>query len=234
MAAMEGAAFWSSLFSPGNHPSSSSSSSSSFSSFSFPLTVKGSNLCLGGDEDTWEYFLCPFCYVEIEFPVLCSHLLEEHCFDTKDAVCPLCAANGGKDMTAHFLVHHSQLLKRRKSRRTSWQAGSSASFENEQHELDSYLEEGFANRKKIIPDSAPDLLLLSFISTPAFPISKDEGEANNESFASFTSIPSEKQCSVRSTCEEAMAEDHEEKNRRVAFMQQLVFSTIFEFESSLP
>lgn len=40
-----------------------------------------------GDEDTRAYFPCPFCYVDIEVHVLCSHLQNEHCFDLKNAVC---------------------------------------------------------------------------------------------------------------------------------------------------
>lgn len=32
------------------------------------------------------WFPCPFCYGEIEVPMLCSHLQEEHCFDLKNAV----------------------------------------------------------------------------------------------------------------------------------------------------
>ena len=39
-----------------------------------------------GEDDARSYFPCPFCCVEIEVPVLCSHLQEEHCFDLKNAV----------------------------------------------------------------------------------------------------------------------------------------------------
>lgn len=30
---------------------------------------------------------CPFCYLEIEVHMICSHLQEEHCFEMKNAVC---------------------------------------------------------------------------------------------------------------------------------------------------
>lgn len=40
-----------------------------------------------GDDDAKSCFLCPFCYVDIEVPMLCNHLEEEHCFDFKNAVC---------------------------------------------------------------------------------------------------------------------------------------------------
>lgn len=39
----------------------------------------------GGDE-VRAWFPCPFCYVEIELPMLCVHLQEEHCFALKNAV----------------------------------------------------------------------------------------------------------------------------------------------------
>lgn len=41
---------------------------------------------MDGDDDVRAWFPCPFCYVEIEIPVLCGHLQEEHCFDLKNAV----------------------------------------------------------------------------------------------------------------------------------------------------
>lgn len=40
-----------------------------------------------GDDNSRAYFPCPFCYVEIEVHLFCSHLLDEHCFDLKNAVC---------------------------------------------------------------------------------------------------------------------------------------------------
>ncbi|CAN0903246.1 Uncharacterized mitochondrial protein AtMg00310, partial [Linum grandiflorum] len=64
-----------------------------------------------GDENASACFPCPFCYVDIEVQVLCRHLQDEHCFDLKDAVCPLCAASLGKDVTGHFIAQHSSLLK---------------------------------------------------------------------------------------------------------------------------
>lgn len=38
-----------------------------------------------GEDEVRAWFPCPFCYVEIEVPVLCIHLQEEHCFDSKNA-----------------------------------------------------------------------------------------------------------------------------------------------------
>ncbi|KAJ6375496.1 hypothetical protein OIU77_000478 [Salix suchowensis] len=67
-----------------------------------------------GDDNSRAYFPCPFCYVEIEVHVFCSHLQDEHCFALKNAVCPLCAANLGKDAIEHFIVHHAGSMKHRR------------------------------------------------------------------------------------------------------------------------
>ncbi|XP_028797403.1 protein DEHYDRATION-INDUCED 19 homolog 5-like [Neltuma alba] len=65
----------------------------------------------------------------IEVPVLCSHLQEEHCFDLNNAVCPLCAANLGRDANAHFIVQHSSSVKRRrKPEKSNSLSGNSAMF----------------------------------------------------------------------------------------------------------
>ncbi|KAA8540761.1 hypothetical protein F0562_024320 [Nyssa sinensis] len=86
-------------------------------------------------------FPCPFCYVDIEVPVLCSHLQEEHCFDFKNAVCPLCAANLGKDAIGHFTVQHAHSVKRRKKPRKSsfWSNNTSAMLGKDLRELSSFL-----------------------------------------------------------------------------------------------
>lgn len=38
------------------------------------------------EDDARACFPCPFCYVDIELSMLCSHLQEDHCFDLKNAV----------------------------------------------------------------------------------------------------------------------------------------------------
>ncbi|KAJ8563285.1 hypothetical protein K7X08_031737 [Anisodus acutangulus] len=59
-------------------------------------------------EDVRAWFPCPFCNVEIEVPMLCSHMQDEHCFDLKNAVCPICAATLGRDPVVQFSVQHAQ------------------------------------------------------------------------------------------------------------------------------
>ncbi|CAN0891348.1 Protein DEHYDRATION-INDUCED 19 homolog 5 [Linum grandiflorum] len=64
-----------------------------------------------GDENARACFPCPFCYVDIEIQVLCCHLQDEHCFNLKDAVCPLCAASLGEDVAGHFIAEHARSLE---------------------------------------------------------------------------------------------------------------------------
>ncbi|KAL5750611.1 hypothetical protein ACOSP7_025214 [Xanthoceras sorbifolium] len=102
-----------------------------------------------GDDDVKACFPCPFCYVDIEVQVVCSHLQEEHCFDLKNAVCPLCAGNLGKDVIGHFLVQHASSLKRRRKSQKSglWNGGSAMLGK----ELSSFL--GSSNTKGIQQDN---------------------------------------------------------------------------------
>ncbi|KVI06303.1 Drought induced 19/ RING finger protein 114 [Cynara cardunculus var. scolymus] len=162
---------------------------------------------MDGEDDVRAWFPCPFCYVEIEIPVLCCHLQEEHCFDLKNAVfpstlyllinhltfynqshfdlnrngsvCPICAANLGKDAIAHFTSHHVHSVKRRRKSQKSglWSNGMNIARE--------------MTDRGNMQETTPDPLSAFFIKEAEEP------------------------------------KDHEEKSHRAAFVQQLIFSTIF-------
>nr|ACG32397.1 fb2 [Zea mays] len=120
--------------------------------------------------ELWEYFPCPFCYIEVEVPFICNHLQEEHCFDTRNAVCPICANNLGKDMAAHFKLQHTHLLKRRKPYRPS--SCPAAATSPATYQVNSYYEEAEPQQHYSRPykDPAPDPLLSQFIcSVDAIP-----------------------------------------------------------------
>ncbi|XP_054805583.1 protein DEHYDRATION-INDUCED 19 homolog 6-like isoform X2 [Prosopis cineraria] len=168
-----------------------------------------------GDDDTRSYFPCPFCCVEIEVPILCSHLQEEHCFDLKNAVCPLCAANLGKDEIRHFILQHSSSLKRRwKTEKSSIWSGNSAMLQKKLA----------ANTRGNKHESMPDPLLSPFACNVAVPtpnsIHQDKRGNNNAS-----SISDSK--SGREARGVGDKKDHEEKRQRAAFLQELVAATIF-------
>ncbi|KAL2524209.1 Protein DEHYDRATION-INDUCED [Abeliophyllum distichum] len=43
------------------------------------------------DEDVRPDFPCPYCYEEFDIASLCSHLEDEHSFESKATVCPVCS-----------------------------------------------------------------------------------------------------------------------------------------------
>ncbi|KAJ3683309.1 hypothetical protein LUZ60_013536 [Juncus effusus] len=175
-----------------------------------------------GGEEMWEYFPCPFCYIEVEVPFLCNHLQEEHCFDFKNAVCPLCADNMGKDMISHFRIHHSQSLKKRKSHKTSsWNDNSY------QNETESYEEENSFN--EIGPnqlDSAPDPLLSQFFWNSTS-VDSDSVKVNHASGVTSPAVSSHKTRSVSHALQNLDKQDLEERIQRVKFVREMIISTIF-------
>ncbi|TQE10392.1 hypothetical protein C1H46_003989 [Malus baccata] len=113
-----------------------------------------------GDDDAKSCFPCPLCYVDIEVPLLSSHLEEQHYFNFKNAVCPLCAANLGKDVIAHFTVYHASSFKhRRKSQKFGlWPCSSTM--------LGKAL---LKNGRSYAQESAPNLIISPFICNISFP-----------------------------------------------------------------
>ncbi|KAL8256897.1 hypothetical protein R6Q59_028938 [Mikania micrantha] len=153
------------------------------------------------DDDVRGWFPCPFCYVEIEIPVFCCHLREEHCFDLKNAVCPICAANLGKDAIAHFTSQHVHSIKRRRKSSKSglWSNGVSHTRE-------------MTNRGNM-PETTPDPLSAFLCNIPFSELEEDQ--------VSSTTFD------IKSTNEAERVKDDEEKRHQAAFVQQLIFSTIF-------
>ncbi|XP_043707411.1 protein DEHYDRATION-INDUCED 19 homolog 6-like [Telopea speciosissima] len=178
-----------------------------------------------GDDDVRACFLCPFCYVDIEVPVLCAHLQEEHCFDVKNAVCPVCAATLGKDMIGHFTVQHAHLLKRRrKSQRSGLWTNSSAMFGKELRELNSFLGATSTNGRGSATDSVPDPLLSPFLCSIVIPDTKADQDKPSKNDVSASSNMKSMEPSAS---DESQEQDYRERNQRAEFFQQLILSTIF-------
>ncbi|GLJ09868.1 hypothetical protein SUGI_0117250 [Cryptomeria japonica] len=66
---------------------------------------------LEGDDDMRADFTCPFCYEDFDITLLCYHLEDEHCLETKNVVCPVCAVKVGRDMVGHITLQHGHLFK---------------------------------------------------------------------------------------------------------------------------
>jgi len=182
------------------------------------------------DGELWEYFPCPFCYIEVEVPFICNHLQEEHCFDTRNAVCPICANNLGKDMAAHFRVQHSHLLKRRKpSKPSSWPAAatnSSSRTGTSTYEVNFYFEDPQRYRMSDRPyqEPAPDPLLSQFICSVAQTDDAIPGDTNTEKGA--VKIPDDQRWRKRASGDASSKLGLEERLQRIDFLTDILMSTI--------
>lgn len=167
-----------------------------------------------GEDDARTCFPCPFCYVDIDLSMLCSHLQEDHCFDLKNAVCPLCAANLGKDVIGHFIVQHANSLKRRRKSEKSGFLTSAMLGK-------SFPPNTMGNKH----ESAPDPLLSLFMSNVPFLDSKCNQQ--DECFRDDASDASDAKSMDPSSQNEGHEQDKEERRQKAAFVQQLIMSTIF-------
>ncbi|KAL3628900.1 hypothetical protein CASFOL_027946 [Castilleja foliolosa] len=126
-----------------------------------------------GDNEARAWFPCPFCYVEIELPLLCVHLQDEHCFELKNAVCPICAANLGKDVLGHFTMQHANSIKRRKeSKKSSFWNNVSSNMVKDFKELSSFLGANLSTQGSV-NEPSPDPLLLPFLCTVPVAVPND-------------------------------------------------------------
>ncbi|KAK9269324.1 hypothetical protein L1049_001095 [Liquidambar formosana] len=62
-------------------------------------------------------FPCPYCYEDHDMASLCLHLEDEHSFESRVAVCPICSVKVARDMLSHITVQHGHLLKLQRRRR---------------------------------------------------------------------------------------------------------------------
>lgn len=181
---------------------------------------------LEGDDDARAYFPCPFCYVEIEVRILCNHLQEEHCFDLKNAVCPLCAANLGKDAIGHFTEQHSHSVKRRrKSQKSGFWSNSSSMLGKDLRELSSFLGSSSMSGRGNVHDSAPDPLLSPFLCNVT--LSDPKGNPDDDCSSSAGSTISVVTSTTSAMSDELQEQDYEERRQRATFFQELILSTIF-------
>uniref|UniRef100_A0A0D9WBV7 Drought induced 19 protein type zinc-binding domain-containing protein n=1 Tax=Leersia perrieri TaxID=77586 RepID=A0A0D9WBV7_9ORYZ len=180
---------------------------------------------LSGDDEWWEYIPCPFCYIEVEVPFLCDHLQEEHCFDMKNAVCPICADNLDKDTDEHFRVQHSHLLKRRKSSSCK-PSSAEAADKGSSYEEDSYSEAPSSHcMGRPVPDSSPDLLLSQFICCSIAP-PIDSPRGSEVEVDGHVSSSSDDQRKEQGVMDDASKQELEERLQRIEFVKQMLMTTI--------
>ncbi|WOK95664.1 protein DEHYDRATION-INDUCED 19 [Canna indica] len=63
------------------------------------------------EEEARSDFPCPYCYEDHDITSLCSHLEEEHAFESTAAVCPICSMKVTRDMLNHITLQHGHIFK---------------------------------------------------------------------------------------------------------------------------
>ncbi|KAL2321761.1 hypothetical protein Fmac_026140 [Flemingia macrophylla] len=167
------------------------------------------------DNDGWCDVRCPFCDFEIEVPVQCSNVEEEHCLALKNVVCPVCEENLGKDAIMQF-THSS-------SRKWAWKPEKSSIWSGNPAMLGKKL----ATRGNK-PESIQDPLLSPFICNVPVPNTNNfHSDENSSSSNKDIDIPNAKRTGTDAP-DMGDEKDQQERKLKAAFVQQLVFSTIFE------
>ncbi|KAF9672378.1 hypothetical protein SADUNF_Sadunf11G0035400 [Salix dunnii] len=64
------------------------------------------------EEEVRPDFPCPYCDEDFDIGSLCSHLEDEHSYESKVAVCPICSVKVAQDMLSHITFQHGHLLHR--------------------------------------------------------------------------------------------------------------------------
>ncbi|XP_020589957.1 protein DEHYDRATION-INDUCED 19 homolog 3-like [Phalaenopsis equestris] len=175
-----------------------------------------------GDEDEWRpEFPCPLCDEDFDIVGLCVHIDDDHPFEAKNGVCPICLGGVGMDMVGHITVQHADLFKSQHKRRLrKGSSGSHGAFNFLRKELrDGSLQSLLGGSSRFITPShaAPDPLLSSFIS--------------NVPIADFSKVvePEPLAEGKRKISEEKVVESAaDEMVRRREFAQQIVLSTVFD------
>uniref|UniRef100_A0A0D6R1P4 Drought induced 19 protein type zinc-binding domain-containing protein n=1 Tax=Araucaria cunninghamii TaxID=56994 RepID=A0A0D6R1P4_ARACU len=190
---------------------------------------------LEGDDDLRADFTCPFCYEDFDIALLCCHLEDDHCFETKNVVCPVCATKVGKDMVGHITLQHGHLFKmqrRRRFRKAGIPSGSTHPF------LGKELREGHLHplfgsaSSRIVANSSviPDPLLSSFMYNLSVSETSDEQVKPSLSLEESSSKNSPDAQLMASSDSSLTMEEREQKleeaTRRSEFVQQLLLSTI--------
>ncbi|XP_014490577.1 protein DEHYDRATION-INDUCED 19 homolog 5 isoform X1 [Vigna radiata var. radiata] len=167
------------------------------------------------DNDGLCNFRCPFCDFEIEVPLLCTNLEEDHCYALKNVVCPVCEENLGKDSIVQFT--HSN------SRKWAWKPEKSSIWSGNAAMLGKKLATR-GNKQESITDP----LLTPFICNPVPNLNNLHPDENSSSSSKDINIPDAKGRSGKDEPDVGDEQDQEEKRLRAAFVQQLLFSTILE------
>ncbi|KAF6155887.1 hypothetical protein GIB67_039218 [Kingdonia uniflora] len=69
------------------------------------------------EEEIRPDFPCPYCFEDYDIISLCSHLEDEHSFESRVTICPICSVKVTRDMLNHITLQHGNLFKMQRRRR---------------------------------------------------------------------------------------------------------------------
>lgn len=191
------------------------------------------------EEDVRPDFPCPFCYEDYDIASLCSHLEDEHPFESKVAVCPICSVKVARDLLNHITLQHGHLFKlqrRRRLRRVAIpnsQALSLLGRDLREAHLQVLLGGGGyrssnANAPNAVTDPFFSSLVLNFPGSEADDISKSVvSSAEDMSVKNVTSTKTWKSSFDSSLSHEEREQKMKQATVRATFMQDMLLSTLF-------
>eukprot|EP00249_Psilotum_nudum_P008728 c21470_g2_i1 orf=239-910(-) len=184
------------------------------------------------DDDMRSEFSCPYCCEDYDISSLCYHLEDEHSYESKVVVCPVCTAKVGKDMVAHITLQHAHLFKiqrHRRLRRAGIPHGATLSLfgkELKESHLQALLGGVVFRGSNVSSNTTADSLLSALVLN--FPISKGETSPCGEDGLRKSLLSAQQH---RASSEVPLsAEEREQRLKqatlRAKFVQQLVLSTL--------
>ncbi|KAI5064540.1 hypothetical protein GOP47_0021210 [Adiantum capillus-veneris] len=192
------------------------------------------------DDEARPEFSCPYCYEDFDISSLCTHLEDEHMFESRGVVCPVCAAKVPKDMVGHMTIHHGHLFKvqrRRRFRRSGVPSGATLSLlgkEYREAHLQAILGSGAfrASGSSASNSTADSLLSALAYSLPMIEtddVSKQQPFVDeNLNKSSVSSLkPSKPKLEIPLSAEER-EQKLKQATLRASFARQLVLSTILK------
>lgn len=191
------------------------------------------------EEEVRPDFPCPYCYEDHDLSSLCSHLEDDHPFESKAAVCPICSVKVARDMLSHITLQHGHLFKlqrRRRLRRVAIpnsQALSLLGRDLREAHLQVLLGSGgYQSNNTAAPTTVTDSLLSSLVLN--FPTSEVE-DMPKPTISTAESFSTKKTSSLqtwKSSLDLSLSHEEREQKRRQAtvrasFMQDLLLTTLF-------
>ncbi|CAI9768935.1 unnamed protein product [Fraxinus pennsylvanica] len=180
------------------------------------------------DDDIREEYACPFCSEYFDILGLCCHIDDEHPVESKNGICPVCAMKVDVDMVGHITLHHANMFKVQRKRK-SLKVGLHSKLSLLRRELrEGKLQSLYGGSSRAVSSSsaAPDPLLASFIS----PIIDDFGSVpSHSSELGSVNRSATTNISERNAQPPPLSiEDQEEKAKKCEFVQGLLLSTILD------